>query len=125
MTVRDHCRVVGYVAQALLGAFPHVCVPGITTLAALHDIGKITPGFQVKCPAWIDQNGLRGKATHEAWSLRVSDHARVSQATLQNLLGDERLLPWAAIVGAHHGKLKGARLRLREPWEDERIQLAQ
>ena len=39
------------------------------------------------------------------------------------MLGASRLDKWAAIVGAHHGKLKG-RLS-REPWEEERRRLAQ
>jgi CRISPR-associated endonuclease/helicase Cas3 len=52
--VRDHCLNVGCVAEALIAALPPsasaLLPPGAATLAALHDIGKITLGFQVKSP---------------------------------------------------------------------------
>ena len=51
--VRDHCLNVGCVAEALLALFPPqltaLLPSGATTLAALHDIGKVSPGFQQKC----------------------------------------------------------------------------
>jgi CRISPR-associated endonuclease/helicase Cas3 len=50
ISVRDHCLNVGYVAEALIAALlPAVCAllpKGAATLAALHDVGKITIGFQ-------------------------------------------------------------------------------
>jgi CRISPR-associated endonuclease/helicase Cas3 len=55
----------------------------------------------------------------------VSDHAKVSQFTVQQLLGDSPLSRWAAAIGAHHGRIKGDRVQVREPWEEERRRLAE
>ena len=43
-----------------------------------------------------------------------SDHAKVSQFTVQELLGKSKLHPWAAALGAHHGRIKCERVRRRE-----------
>ena len=42
------------------------------------------------------------------------------------MLGKSKLHPWAAALGAHHGRIKGERIPLRErqPWEAERRRLA-
>jgi CRISPR-associated endonuclease/helicase Cas3 len=90
----------------------------------LHDIGKVSPGFQVKCDVWLLQRALKDQAVKEGWSARQSDHARVSQFTLQELLGEPKLWHWAAAVGAHHGRIKGQHIQGREPWEEERRRLA-
>src|ERR1035437_10457288 len=90
ISVRDHCLNVGCVAEALLalrspkvnGLIP----PGAATLAALHDVGKVSPGFQVKSEAWLVQYALRDRALKEGWSVRVSDHAKISQFTVQSVL---------------------------------------
>ena len=58
---------------------------GTVILAALHDVGKITLGFQVKCPRWLQRDGLPKFSPGEA-ALSVSDHALVSQVFLQKLL---------------------------------------
>jgi CRISPR-associated endonuclease/helicase Cas3 len=117
--VRDHCLNVGCVAEALLNVLPqqlrNLLPPSAATLAALHDIGKVSPGFQKKCPDWL----LRFPLSHGSYE---EDHAKVSQFTVRELLGASRLHHWAAIVGAHHGKLKGS--LSPQPWEDERRRLA-
>jgi len=127
ITTRDHCLNVGYVGEALRRLLPaqlRVLVPpGVVTLAALHDVGKVSPGFQSRCENWLVQHSLKDLALREGWSLCGSDHARVSQATVERLLNSARLNGWAAIVGAHHGKLKGA--PAHEPWEEERRRLAE
>jgi len=50
ISVRDHCLNVGCVAAALIDALPahlkQLLPPGVVTLASLHDIGKVSPGFQ-------------------------------------------------------------------------------
>ena len=50
ISVRDHCLNVGCVAEALIaraGEMLYGLMPdGVATLAALHDIGKISTGFQ-------------------------------------------------------------------------------
>jgi len=127
ITVRDHCLNVGCVAEALLALLPpqlrKLIPPGAATLAALHDIGKVSPGFQVKSEAWLVQHALRDRALKEGWSVRVSDHAKMSQFTVQRLLGSSPLHRWAAVVGAHHGRIKGERVQVCELWEEERLRL--
>src|SRR4051794_13150778 len=84
ISVRDHCVNVGCVAEALMELAPK-CVrdllpQGTSTLAALHDIGKISPGFQAKCAAWLTEHCLGEMAARERWRTNAeSDHAKVSQ----------------------------------------------
>jgi CRISPR-associated endonuclease/helicase Cas3 len=128
ISVRDHCLTVGCVAEALLDLLPRqlreLIPTGAATLAALHDIGKVSPGFQVKSESWVVQHALRDRAVEEGWAVQLSDHARISQFTVQELLGNSQLHRWAAAVGAHHGRVKGERVQTREPWEEERRRLA-
>jgi len=128
ISVRDHCLNVGCVAEALRKLLPQhlrdLLPPGISTLPALHDLGKVSPGFQQKCEKWLVQHGIKDHALSEGWNVREPDHAKVSQFTVQELLSGTGLHGWAAIVGAHHGRIKGERVQVREPWEDERRRLA-
>lgn len=95
-------------------------------LTALHDVGKVSPGFQGKCKSWLATHG--GAGAGFTWHGAESDHGRVTQRTLQTLLGEDGPLRyWAAIAGAHHGKLKGdfipALDGLTEAWDVERRRL--
>jgi hypothetical protein len=60
--VRDHCLNVGCVAEALIAALPPsvraLLPPGAATLAAQHDIGKITISFLAICPSWLAREGV-------------------------------------------------------------------
>ena len=85
--------------------------PTIAVMAALHDIGKISQGFQCKCAAWLEQHSLTKISSLQAWQNCEKTHAKVSQFTVQNLLLDacnmepESAYYWAMAVGAHHGYL--------------------
>lgn len=130
INVHNHCLNVGCVAEALLAFLPaqllQLVPQGAASLAALHDVGKVSPGFQVKCQRWLEQLGLTDRALEESWWARESDHAKISQFTVQQRLGESRLHPWAAAVGAHHGRIKGERLPVQEScWEAERVRLAE
>jgi CRISPR-associated endonuclease/helicase Cas3 len=129
INVRDHCLNVGCVAEALLAILPEhlrkLLPPGAATLAALHDVGKVSPGFQQKCGAWLIRQSAGDRAAKEGWNVGEPDHAKVSQFTVQELLGKSQLYPWAAILGAHHGRIKGERVSVRAPWEEQRRRLAE
>jgi CRISPR-associated endonuclease/helicase Cas3 len=104
LTVRDHCLIVGAVAEAVLRLLPPACskLPpsGSATLVAAHDIGKITPGFLRKCN--LSRFSQLSGSQHCA-----GDHALVSQAFLASLpeMQDDRKLPliWGLSAGGHHG----------------------
>ncbi|MCX6908013.1 MAG: CRISPR-associated endonuclease Cas3'', partial [Verrucomicrobia bacterium] len=106
ISVRDHCLNVGCVAEALIAVLPEplraLLPPGAATLAALHDVGKISPGFLMKCPAWLAAHPLPP-------DLYETDHANVSQWFLQSWPQPEarKLRQWFMAVGAHHGQSKG------------------
>jgi CRISPR-associated endonuclease/helicase Cas3 len=128
ISVRDHCLNVGCVAEALLeraGASLRALLPtGSVTLAALHDVGKISTGFQAKCPAWLAQVGLENAARCERWREgSESDHAKVSQHFLQQVIKPSEANLWGVAAGAHHGKIQGRRVQAinviseREEWE--------
>jgi len=103
LTVRDHCLVVGAVAEAILKrlspAAANLAPRGSAFVAAAHDIGKISPGFQSKCPiaALFDSRANRYEG----------DHAKLGQAWLASLqdlrASDGRARAWTLSIGAHHG----------------------
>ena len=101
LTVRDHCMIVGAVAEAverlLAPACRHLTPAGVVSLVAAHDIGKLTPGFQLKAhPHWQFQDA-RGQSFYEG------NHAKVSQAHLGGL-HERRPFEWVLAAGGHHGK---------------------
>lgn len=108
ISVFGHCLNVGAVAEAMLEGLPSTISfsPGTALLAALHDIGKITLGFQAKCPAWLAAQPFDPE-TRKNIAYSCSDHALVGQYHLQELLRKTRAHGWAVAIGAHHGKAKG------------------
>jgi len=135
ISVRDHCLNVGCVAEALLKALPpsirDLLPPGAVTLAALHDIGKLSAGFQQKCPAWLKERGLETRSKSESWSLPepATDHGKRTACILlawflKRWPGAkvENLEKVAHIVGAHHGSLFGTKF-FNKPLVDKAVEL--
>ncbi|MBP9013270.1 MAG: CRISPR-associated helicase Cas3' [Smithella sp.] len=118
LSVYDHMINVGSVACAIAALYPDILkhfnfkAPDIGALAALHDLGKISPGFQRKCEEWIKKNDLVNVARNYCWDTSMeADHGKVSQSAIHDcLLGigiSINNVPYlAAILAAHHGKIK-------------------
>jgi CRISPR-associated endonuclease/helicase Cas3 len=109
-TVISHMNDVRAVADLFLKTyhqFLHGCDDvDFGAFAGLHDIGKASPGFQAKCPKWIEKTGM----DKYLGTLYEKDHSKVTQYTLQTILQKNHMKTeaselWAAILGSHHGKL--------------------
>lgn len=117
ISVYDHMVNVGCVARCIAEISPGILdrfqlrssVVGV--LAALHDLGKISPGFQRKCKAWLEENGLTKIAGNGCWDTGMeSDHGKVSHAAIQTFLMEKGIDRKTAkfvstVLGAHHGRL--------------------
>ncbi len=76
-------------------------------LAAVHDIGKATVGFQFKISAVLpelrsrlEHSGLRFPDSYDAEKLRKTPHGLAGEVILLSLGCPKEI---AAVVGAHHG----------------------
>ena len=117
ISVRQHCTAVRYVAEELLRLFPHFCEDNglepqaVAFLAAAHDVGKISLDFLQKCQAWLRLEGIEREANNYGWAdIYTRWHPAISQQSLQLFLQQhgydcETAYFWAAVVGAHHGRL--------------------
>lgn len=117
ISVYDHMLDVGWVAHCIAELSPEILnrfnleSKEIGVLAALHDIGKISPGFQRKCAAWLEENGLTKIDRNCCWDTAMeADHGKVSHAAIQSFLiesGFSRKTGkfLSAVLGAHHGRL--------------------
>jgi CRISPR-associated endonuclease/helicase Cas3 len=118
ISVFDHMINVGCVARGFAEMWPeimeyfHFRSNEIGALAALHDLGKISPGFQRKCEAWLEANGLTKVARNGCWDTAMeSDHGKVSHSAIQEFLVQQGISRnkaqyLSAILGAHHGRIK-------------------
>ena len=112
INVLQHCRAAGAVAHSLVDLLPLwlselLAAKAGIILSALHDVGKVSPGFQRKCTDWLASHPIPKSLLMSA----ESDHSKVSQKAMQDIFGETSPLRfWAAIIGAHHGSLKGDRI---------------
>jgi len=117
ISVFEHMMNVGCVAcciaetsSEILERF-HLQPSVVGALAALHDLGKISPGFQRKCEEWLKENDLVTIARNGCWDTAMeTDHGKVSHAAIQTFLLENGIDPKTAkylstVLGAHHGRL--------------------
>ena len=118
ISVYDHMVNVGCVArciaensQKILERF-QLQSAAVGILAALHDLGKISPGFQQKCESWLEENNLTKTARNWRWDSAMElDHGKVSHSAIQDFLLQQGISRdviqyMATVLGAHHGKIK-------------------
>ena len=83
MKVDQHCRIVGSVAAELAGRLSATVAAALpdcsATIAALHDVGKVSPGFQKKIANEHVRRFAPELASQSAAGLE-SDHASISGA---------------------------------------------
>lgn len=122
LSARDHCLNVGAVGELIRSHLPNLLTSLAPTdgalLIAAHDIGKVTPGFQSKCPAWRDQ--WKSALRLEPPSCYEGKHALLSQKICADRFPKPPL--WLMALGGHHGKYLCANARPApafdgsEPW---------
>lgn len=128
LTVAQHCVDVGQVALALIEAMApaqsKLLPNGAAALAALHDIGKLTVGFQLKSPKW-GSSALRSSLAKIGAQDSLSNHALMSERFLE----DRTKRIWAHAVGGHHGRFQisceDVETHLIEEFEAARNELCQ
>jgi len=100
VSVETHCRIVGSVAREMIRRLPEwlrneFFSDGSELVAAAHDIGKVSPGFQEKIYRSIGKR--RGIVGPELDKI-IGYHFAVSQAAAA---GFPKYIP--EILGRHHG----------------------
>lgn len=108
MTTPDHCLFVGFIAKAIWQRLPekiqHLIPPFVIPLAAVHDIGKISPGFLIKIYQAIKSDHPKSVPLELDCLLEQKDGFETNHAFIgQAALGEITSKAWAKVVGMHHG----------------------
>lgn len=106
MTVWEHSLIVAQLSRFLYKFLPRskrkFILPGYELLAGLHDLGKISPGFQVRI--WRDLMKIQDPLLYAKRGAFDEIHPRISEsAFLEFFKGIEGVESLAAILGMHHG----------------------
>ncbi len=136
--VFDHCSIVGEVARELLTRMPpflrsSLFPEGSELVAAIHDIGKVSPTFQEKIYRGTDDyvpNSLASlSCINPALEKNWGHHAGVSMATAHSLKIGRHI---SEIIGQHHGYSPVLNGLVAEdevfggtPWQERRAELVQ
>ena len=130
-SVCQHGLAAGAVAQVMEARLPgqvrEKLPEGWVTLAAVHDVGKISPAFQLKCAQWKGPYGDSGEEELAKWARMTCGasgvahpHAMLSELVLRHAYRKrgQRGRFYSACVGAHHGKFVqfDSLLHLDEQW---------
>lgn len=109
--VWQHCVACAEVAKYLINCRPdlrYILPSGVVTLVGTHDVGKISPGFQVKCPMWKGPDGETDSSTLKKWGMVYDgNHAYMSKCIVRDYYKEVKQSRqgrhWSDYVGAHHG----------------------
>ena len=135
VNVYTHCLIVGYVARALLSRYSNTPVGelfplGSELVAAVHDVGKISPTFQEKIRRSLNnytpnsQQGLEN--THPDSEKNWGYHAGTSYASIKAIQPQI-----AEIAGRHHGSTPTSPPLANDSciggplWQNSRLELIQ
>ena len=134
--VFSHCQIVGEVARAIMMRMPdwlrtELFPDGAELIAAAHDIGKVSPTFQMKIHSALSQQDVLLLASLKAYNAETEKlwggHGGVSQAAAE-ARNAGKYIP--EILGQHHGFSPplGSRQATDEafggtPWQVQRIEL--
>lgn len=111
LSVRDHCINVGATGAVIASRLPESLERLLPACAALliagHDLGKISPGFQLKSPAWATK--WKAALRLEPTDRYEGRHAALSQKYFAGL--ESKPTRWLIALGGHHGKYLSATAR--------------
>lgn len=119
LNVYEHCYVVGYVAQNLYEALPvslkKFLPEGAVSLVACHDVGKITPGFLLKCPSWKHFSAVSSSINRNNLE---TNHAAVSASHFTHQASHglvKKARYWLVSTAGHHGSYPSGFEVAKEP----------
>lgn len=109
--VWQHCVASAEVSKCIISFRPglrEILPEGVVSLVGAHDVGKISPGFQIKCPMWKGPYDETDATTLKRWGILYDgNHAYMSKCIVQyyyNEIKKSKLWRhWSSYVGAHHG----------------------
>jgi len=136
VSVETHCTIVALIAKELVKILPpniqnKLFPKGTDLIAALHDIGKVSPSFQKMIYENVEESFKEALVDFSqvdksfASRLKAGFHAAVSQVSLDKV---GNYIP--EIVGIHHGfspttghLVSGCALHGGKSWQGERLKL--
>jgi len=121
-----HAWAVASLIEKNLGgvtALPQSLLPWA---AAVHDIGKLSPGFAVKCQGWLRTQGLEQLAASEGWREKQGNHGLTSGQFLAQAKLLELSPPFRApskllrLIAGHHGRIADSSAFTDSQWDSLR-----
>lgn len=128
-----HSELSAEIAKRLLNrmsTWRHLFPEGVESLIGIHDVGKISPGFQIKCSSW---NGpIDGVDSRKSiWKGIDPSHTKWTEQIIRDYFYDKKGIKgkvgknWAKCASAHHGKPSqlSERLIYEKEWQYECFKL--